>query len=42
MHVGEISWDLAQALIAWIMNSCYLSYIPMEFEDRLKIGSDPV
>jgi len=42
MHVGGIFWDLAQALIAWITKYCYLNYIPVEFEDHMKIGSYPV
>ena len=42
MHVGGIFWDLAKALIVCITKSCYLNYIPMEFEECLKIGSDPI
>jgi hypothetical protein len=34
--------NLVKAFVFWFMKFCYLNYIYMEFEEDLKISSNPI
>jgi len=42
MHLGGLFCDLAKTLDTVNLENCLLNYISVEFEEYLKIGSDPM